>query len=225
MGDHVTIHRIPQTLAHRCPSSRRAILSSSDRNSPRDRFRLVGLVIATLFASYPANARAQQVEVAPEGQSSFADEGETGGGFLSRLPINFSVGVRGGYDDNANISPSGAARTTRSSGGGSFATGVAYVSYDLPGQRFSLNLKIGGEFTYYPDLKTGRSESTNTYLDLFLGYNLSERFQLSGSAYVAYRTEPDFSSNVGVENVRSNFFNATGRVSASYNLTPRASLI
>jgi hypothetical protein len=156
------------------------------------------------------------------GNSAGAGEGGGGLGFLGRLPINFSVSVSEGYDDNPNIENNGGMSGPAATS--PFTTGTVYVSYGLPSERTTLSLRMGGEFTHYSNPSVGLNDSTNVYADLYLIHNLSERFQVTSTLDIAYGSEPDFRSDVGVENVRANFWNTTGAASATYSLTQRTSL-
>src|SRR4029077_2712398 len=72
---------------------------------------------------------------------------------------------------------------------------------------------------------TARSTDVNTFLDLSLSHYFSPRTTFEGSVYATYRTEPDFSSNVGVENVRANYFYTVDSASVEFHLTPLLSTV
>ena len=154
--------------------------------------------------------------VAQTGTVSTEDQG-SGADLLSRLPFHFSLGVHGGYDDN--VDASGAER------GSWFTNGGVSLSYDLPSERTRLNLRAGADLTYYPDETMGRTNDVNAYVDLSLTHSISTRLKLSASVDATYRTEPDFSSNVGVENRRANYFHMLDSLSAEYHWTLRFSTV
>jgi hypothetical protein len=166
------------------------------------------------------SARAQEVELVT-GNSAAAGEGGGGLVFLGLLPINFSVSISEGYDDNPNLESGGISGAPAAS---PFTTGMVYVSYGLSKERTTLSLRVGGEFTHYSNPSAELSDSTTAYANLYLIHSLSERFQVTGSVDTAYSSEPDFRSDVGVENRRAYFWNTTGAASATYNLTERTSL-
>ncbi len=189
--------------------------NTQSRSGPITVGLLFALFLLPIFVQ-PTGARAQGL--APEGisQEQSSTEEDASAPTLQPPPFHITANVQGGYDDNSGGSAGG--------GGSSFVHGGLTLSYELPGERPHLGMSAGASLAYYPD-SSARSTSVNTYLNLSLGYPVSTRLSLGGSINVAYQTEPDFSSDVGVENRRANFVHMSGSVSATYNWYERLSTV
>jgi hypothetical protein len=203
--------------------------------------------VSSLSAA-PAAPAAPAAAAAPE-----TDLSATGGGnmeLLSKLPVHLTLGLDGGYDDRVLSSSGGqgsyftratvllgynlhglitgpfagtSARAYRASSGNhaSAALHNSLSSADQP----QLDIQAGSDFTYYPGVSRGRTSDLNSHLDSSGSFNLSRLITVGASGYVAYRTEPDFSANVGVENQRTNYLRTTDNLSASYHWSPRIDFV
>ncbi len=155
------------------------------------------ILAVALLSFYPAHAWAEEPVVDAAAPDTTVPAGDETGAFsLPRIPLSLSLFTRDGYDDNS--------RTLGSGQGTWFTDEGITLSYNLSTLKTQLNLRSGADLTYYPD-QTGRRNRVNAYLDLSVTENISLRLKLDSSVYAAYRTEPDFSSDVGAENVRSNY--------------------
>ena len=65
----------------------------------------------------------------------------------------------------------------------------------------------------------------DTFLDLSLSHYFSPRATVAASVSATYRTEPDFSSNIGPENIRANYFYTADSASVEYHWTPLFSTV
>ena len=86
-----------------------------------------------------------------------------------------------------------------------------------PKGQTQIHLLAGAGFTYFFDAANTRTNDVNTNLTLSLTHQSSARLSFAASVYAAYQTEPDFSSNVGPENVRANFFHTADSLSVTYH--------
>jgi hypothetical protein len=148
-----------------------------------------------------------------------SEDGEGAGGMslLTKLPVHLTLFTEGGYDDNSD---------TSSNGGGSwFTKNGLRIFYNLPSERTHLDIHAGADLTYYPERTSGKSNDINSYLDGLLTHPFSTRLKLTLSVSIAYRTEPDFSSNVGNESQRADYFFTSDRANLSYDWTPRISTV
>jgi hypothetical protein len=166
---------------------------------------------------------------------------------LSNFPVHLSLGLHGGYDDNVNTGSGGQG----SGGQGSFFTsagltlfyglhgasaGVGGSSFGTrPGGAFGpgsgaseptqLTISSGASVSYYPGATRARTTDVDTFLNLLLSHYFSPRATVTVGVNAAYRTEPDFSSNIGAENVRANYFYTVDSASAEYHWTPLFSTV
>ena len=171
--------------------------------------RCVNLPLAVLFAisllAPIVPGMAQDTAGSPE---------EAGPTFLPLVPLRITAGVDIGYDDHVNGS-----NATSSSGQRSFFVRENVVlTYERSTQRTQVELLGVGRFAQYFDLGT---DDKNGNVTLSLAHNISTRLTLYASAYAAYQTEPDFTSNVGLENVRADHFFTNDIFSVSYYWLPR----
>ncbi len=177
------------------------------------------ILAATLLALQPMHVWGEEpvVEVPTQNTTTASTGDETGAFSLPHIPLSFSLFTRDGYDDNSGTS--GAAK------GSWFTDEGLSLAYNLSTLRTHLNLRSGADITYYPDQTSGQRNDVNSYLNLLLTYNISVRLKLDTSLYATYRTEPDFGSNVGPENVRANYFTTLDNFSAKYNWSLRFSTV
>ena len=184
------------------------------RRPKRHSFVSIGLAVSLLLFQ-PAHARGEEptVEVVTQnGTVSTANEG--GPSLLSPLPLHLSLKIDEGYDDNV-------ATTTRGGGGSLFTDGKITLSYDRRDVRTQVSLISVAGGTYFTDARGTTPYDVDTSLALFLSHNVSERLKLAASVYAAYKTEPDFGSNVGLNNRRGNYFDTVDKFTATYHWTSR----
>jgi hypothetical protein len=144
---------------------------------------------------------------------------EAGVSWFPAVPLQITAGVDMGYDDHVT----GSSATTTSSGQSSFlARENLILSYDRGRERTQVHLIGVGRFTQFFDLGT---DDKNGNVTLSLTHNYSTRLSFYTSIYAAYRTEPDFQSDVGPENVRADHFDTRDIFSVSYHWLPRFATI
>ena len=171
--------------------------------------RFDSLTLALLFAASfitPFQAKGQET-------SASGFEG-AGLGWLPTIPIQITTGVDMGYDDNATLTSSG--------NGSLFVKENVTLSYNRftePTQFYLLGI---GRFGQYFDVSRNDVDGNVT---MSLTHNFSTRFSFYASVFAAYQSQPNFSSNVGPENVISDHFYTTDIFSLTYHWFPRFSLI
>ena len=146
-------------------------------------------------------------------------EEEAGLSWFPAVPLHITAGVDLGYDDHVLRSNA----TTNSSGQSSFSARENVVlSYDRGRERTQVKFIGVGRFTQNLDAGTDDKDGTVT---LSLTHNYSTRLSFYTSVYAAYQTEPDFQSDVGPENVRSNHFDTRDIFAVTYHWLPRFATI
>jgi hypothetical protein len=169
----------------------------------------------TSFQSPSLRGEEPVVELMTQNKAApIEDLGSTG--LRSHFPLHVLFGIDAGYDDNGD--------TTNQGHGSSFTTGHVGLFYNLGHERTRLTVRSGADVTYFPDLTT-RTYDVNTYLNLSLSHNVSRRLLLDASISTVYQTEPDFSSNVGVNSRNGNYFVTTDSFSATYQWSRRFSTV
>jgi hypothetical protein len=167
-----------------------------------------------LLALQPGHTRAQPVGEAISQDTAGSTFEEAGVGWLPAIPLQITAGVDTGYDDN--VLPLGG---SGGSGQGSlFTRENVTLSYNRPGGRTQFYLLGIGRFDQFLDVSTDDKDGNVT---LSLTHNFSTRLSFYANVYAAYQTEPDFSTNVGPENVRANHFQTNDIFSATYHWLPR----
>ena len=169
------------------------------------------IVFAAAWISFhPTHARGQEVEVVTQ-NSTVSTANEAGASLLSPLPLHLSLKIDEGYDDNV---------ATTTGGRGSFFTdGKVTVSYNRHDVRTQVSLISVAGVKYYIDAK--KPYDVNTSLDLSLRHNVSVRLTLAATVSVSYRTEPDFSSALGLNTRQGNYVSTNDKFSATYHWTLR----
>jgi hypothetical protein len=175
------------------------------------------IVFAAAWISFqPAHARGQEVEVVTESITvSTANEG--GASLLSPLPLHLVLSIDGGYDDNVPTSTTGR--------GSLYTDGKVTLSYDRKGVQDQVSLIAIAGGTYFEDATGTTPYDVDTSLALFVSHNVSERLKLTASIHGAYKTEPDLSSNVGLNNRRGNYFDTVDKFTATYHWTLRLATV
>lgn len=172
---------------------------------------LIGSVM--FFPARIVKGQEPNVEVFTQ-DTTVSAPGQAGISLISPLPFHLSLGAHVGYDNNS--------RTSAGGGGSFFTRENAALSYALHKERTQLDIRSGASLYYFTKRTTAQ---VNSFLDVSLVHNLSLRLKLDASAYAAYRTEPDFSSDVGIDNVRGNYFHTLDTLSATYHWWSRFSTV
>jgi hypothetical protein len=174
-------------------------------------------VFAAAWISFqPTHARGQEVEVVTQ-NSTASTANETGPSLLSQLPLHLSLDIDEGYDDNIG--------TTTGGQGSLYSDGKITLSYDRNAVQTQVNLISVAGGTYFTDAKGRTPYDVDTSLALFVSHNVSERLKLAASVYAAYRTEPDLSSNVSLNNRRGPYFDTVDKFTATYHWTSRLATV
>jgi Putative beta-barrel porin-2, OmpL-like. bbp2 len=183
----------------------------------RNRNRVEFVPFALLFIAFLLTVASEAT--AQEAVGSTAEE--AGVSWFPVIPLRITAGVDFGYDDH--VTGGGGANATSSSGQSSFfARENLILSYDKGRQRTEVHLIGVGRFAQFFDAGT---EDTDGNVTLSLRHNYSTRLSFYTGLYAAYQTEPDFSTNVGPENVRSDHFYTRDIVAVTYHWLERLSTI
>jgi hypothetical protein len=212
-----------------------------------------GVLLLLLSVGKAQDASTLSAPATPELDVSTNEGG--GMDLLSKLPVHLTLGLDGGYDNNVLNSggdhssffargsallaydlhglvtgpfgaPHGAGRSggRRGAASGNHAAAALHGSLGA-GEQPQLDIDAGGDLTYYTGLRRGKTSDLNIFLDSSGSFNLAQLLTIGGNVYVAYRTEPDFSSNVGVENQRTNYLSTSDNLSVSYHWSPRVDFV
>src|SRR5438874_3099628 len=140
---------------------------------------------------------------------------QAGLGWLPAIPIQINAGLDGGYDDNVTLSPSGQ--------GSVFTRENVVLTYTRPGGQTQFFVVGVGRFSQYFDV-SGQDETTGN-VTLSLTHNFSSRLSFYASVYGTYQNEPNFTSNVGPQNVRTPFFDTVDLFALTYHWLSRFSMV
>jgi Putative beta-barrel porin 2 len=154
------------------------------------------------------------------GQYAEGSSEDTGAILPLPVPLRFTAGVELGYDDN--VRGGGAGGGGASAGESVFARESLTLSYERKTKRTEVSLVAVGRFTQFFDLGTDDKDGN---ISLSLAHGISTRLALYSSVYAAYQTEPDFTSNVGLENVRADHFYTNDIFAVTYRWLPRLATI
>ena len=182
------------------------ILPCRIHQSPK---RVDSLALALLLAASfitPFQAIGQETSASP-----FE---EAGIGWLPTIPIQITAGMDMGYDDNATLTPSGE--------GSLFVGENVTLSYNRSTEPTQFYLLGIGRFDQYFNVSRNDVDGNVT---MSLTHNFSTRFSFYASVFAAYQSQPNFSANVGPENVISDHFYTTDIFSLTYHWFPRFSMI
>ncbi|MEP6821160.1 MAG: outer membrane beta-barrel protein [Chthoniobacterales bacterium] len=160
-------------------------------------------------------------------KEAYDSKSDLGLGKFASFPFHVSVSVRGGYDDNVNLSQF----NTQDS----FFTNVGVgVNYQFGSPRTQINLSSNASFTYYfdrTDQFSGNSDNfdVNVSLGFAISHKVSPRLTVTANTYVTYQSQPDFqtfnNSNVNFSRQSQNFFFTVNKFSLGYAWTPRFSTV
>ena len=162
--------------------------------------------------------------------SKAAPATDLGTGKFEAFPFHVSVSVRGGYDDNVNLSSFAPQESW-------FTNGAIALNYEFGSPRTKANLTAGAGVTYYfedadDDFDFGNNDNTDDYdFNVFLGFSITHRatprLTLSANVYASYQSQPDFqtfnTSTISIGRQSQDFFFSTNRFAVAYMWTPRFS--
>jgi len=177
----------------------------------RNRNRVDSLSLALLFAACLLAAVSEAMSQGTVGSTS---EG-AGVSWLPAVPIQITAALDGGYDDNLTLSPSGQ--------GSIFTRENVVLTYARPGERTQIFVVGVGRFSQYFDV-SGQNETAGN-VTLSLTHNFSSRLSFYASVYGTYQNEPNFTSNVGPQNVRTPFFDTVDLFALTYHWLLRFSTV
>jgi len=177
----------------------------------RARNRVYSPSLALLFAACLLAAVSEAMSQGTVGSTS---EG-TGVSWLPAVPIQITAALDGGYDDNLTLSPSGQ--------GSIFTRENVVLTYARPGERTQIFVVGVGRFSQYFDV-SGQNETAGN-VTLSLTHNFSSRLSFYASVYSTYQNEPNFTSNVGPQNVRTPFFDTVDLFALTYHWLLRFSTV
>ena len=140
---------------------------------------------------------------------------QAGLGWLPAIPIQINAALDGGYDDNVTLSSSGQ--------GSVFMRENVVLTYARPGERTQFFVLGVGRFSQYFDV-SGQNETSGN-VTMSLTHNFSSRLSFYASLYGTYQNEPNFTSNVGPQNVRTPFFDTVDIFSLTYHWLLRFSTV
>jgi hypothetical protein len=179
------------------------------------RNRVDSLPLALLFAACLLAPVTEAMGQYAAGSSAGA--GVSGG---PSVPFGITAGVDMGYDDNVNIGGGGP-----SGEGALFTRENVVLSYDRSMESTQLNLMGVGRFDQFFGVSNTLQDDKDLNVTLSLVHNFSSRLSFRADVYGAYQTEPDFTSNVGPENVRAPHFATNDTFSVTYHWLPRFTAI
>lgn len=153
--------------------------------------------------------------VYPAADPSDGGSDDAGTGRFASFPFRVSATVRGGYDDNVNV-------TSTDTDGSLFSNTSLGITYDFGDARTKFNLSGGGGLTYFVDRPGADDEfDVNAYLGLSVSHKATNRLILSATVYATYQVEPEFNFNAGLNRRSGNYFYTNDRFAVTYIWTPR----
>jgi putative beta-barrel porin BBP2 len=182
-----------------------------------------------LFCSLPGLAQAggQVIDSKEFDSKGYESKGELGLGKFQSFPFHVTVSVRGGYDDNVNLTHD----ATQDSW---FTNAAVNASYNFGSPRTQLSLSTGAGVTYYFDRNDEFSgDDDNVDVNAFLAFSIthkaSARLTLGANLYATYQSQPDFqtfnNSSITFSRQSQNFFFTTNKFSLGYAWSPRFSTV
>ncbi|MDQ6860747.1 MAG: outer membrane beta-barrel protein [Verrucomicrobiota bacterium] len=192
-------------------------------------FLKVGLPLVALTLLFPQGEAKAGGEgfSSTDSKSTFDTKGSSsdlGLGKYSANPFHVSVSVRGGYDDNVDLSPF-------DERGSAFTNVALTLSYDAGSPRTRIHLDGGVSATYYWDQGNnnfgGQSDdySVNAWFGFSIVHKATPRLTLSASVSAAYLSRPGFdtfnNTLFAVDRRSQDFFQTTDKFTVNYAWTPR----
>src|SRR3954452_5342829 len=185
------------------------------------------LATTLLLLQSPTIARAGGTEFS--GSVMDASKSDLGTGKFETFPFHVSVSVRGGYDDNVNLS-------SINEQGSAFVSTQLGLSYIFGSPRTQMNLNAGAGLTYYFDRggdDFGGDSSDEFDYNIFAAFAITHkatpRLTLSANMYATYQSQPDFQTfnfaTINFSRQSQDFFFTVNKFSAGYAWTPRFSTL
>jgi hypothetical protein len=178
----------------------------------QSRSQFGSLPLALLFAAFSLVLQAGNSWSQDTVGSTFE---QAGLGWLPAIPIQVNAGLDAGYDDNATLSTSGQ--------GSVFTRENVALTYAHPGERTQFFMVGVGRFSQYFDV-SGQNETAGN-VTMSLTHNFSSRLSFYASVYGSYQNEPNFTSNVGPQNVRTPYFDTVDIFALTYHWLLRFSTV
>jgi hypothetical protein len=191
-------------------------------------------------AAFVASLLCLQPQSATAGGQGFSKEvvdtkgsSDLGLGRFASSPFHVSVSVRGGYDDNVNLSTFDEVESF-------FTNAAVELRYNFGGPRTQMTLTAGAGVTYYFDrdaddefVDLGDEDFEDYDLNFYLGFSITHkatpRLTLAATLHASYLSQPDFTSfnntflTVGRQS--QDFFFTSNRFAVGYAWTPRFSTV
>jgi hypothetical protein len=142
----------------------------------------------------------------------------SGTGLFSKSPVQLSLSVLEGYDDNVNTAPSNAQSS-------SYTSGNATLEYDFGTPRLQFGLAAAAGGTYYNQHLANQNYDIDLHGSSVLQYKASPRLTLGAEVLLAYLTEPSFNFGVGLDTRSGNYFYTSDKFSVTYAWTRRFSTL
>ena len=185
-------------------------------------------VATTLLCSQPRWAQAGGTGFSKDVVDT-SKEVDLGTGKFAAFPFHVSVTVRGGYDDNVNLS-------SFNEQGSAFVSTQLGLTYNFGSPRTSMSLNAGGGVTYYFDrtadgLANGNEDNydVNGFVSFAITHKATPRLTLAANMYATYLSQPDFQTfnfgTISFSRQSQNFFFTVNKFSAAYGWTPRFSTV
>ena len=157
----------------------------------------------------------------------YDSKSDLGLGKFASFPFHVTVSVRGGYDDNVNLTEFNTQESW-------FTNAALGVTYDFGSPRTKLSLNSGVGVTYYfdrTDQFSGDSDDfdVNAFIAFAVTHRATPRLTLGANLYATYQSQPDFQSftngNFNFSRQSQNFFFTVDKFSLGYGWTPRFSTV
>lgn len=148
---------------------------------------------------------------------------DIGEGKFKANPWHIAVSVRGGYDDNVNL-------TNVDQQSSWFTSLSGELTYHAGSPRTQVNLTVNGGVTYYWDhddsaFSNSRDYDVNASIALGIIHKATPRLTLGANVYLSYQTQPNFDTfnngGVGFNRTSQDFFYSLNKFSLGYLWAPR----
>ena len=205
-----------------------------NQTAPMNIFNLPTLVsaavVTTLLCSQPSLLAQSAVGgFSKDGVEDTSRGVDLGTGKFAAFPFHVSVSVRGGYDDNVNL-------TSFDEQGSAFSSVQLGLTYNFGSPRTVMSLTAGGGFTYYFDrtedgFDGGDSDDfdVNGFMSFAITHKATPRLTLSANMYATYQSRPDFQTvnfgTISFGRQSQNYFFTVNKFSLGYAWTPRFSTV
>jgi hypothetical protein len=151
---------------------------------------------------------------------------DLGTGKFETFPFHVSVSVRGGYDDNVNL-------TSVDEQGSPFASVQLGLAYNFGSPRTAMRLTAGAGFTYYFDDVNNGSDGDNFDVNGFIAFAITHRatprLTLAADMYATYQSRPGIDTfdfrNISFGRQSQNYFFTVNKFSLGYAWSPKFSTV